>query len=305
MAIWIEEDAKVLVQGITGKQGMFHAGKMVEYGTNLVGGVTPGKGGQEVLGLPVFNSMIEAISETDADATVIYVPPPFAGEAIIEAANAFETVKGEGVIVCITEGIPTLDMVKAAAYVANRKNVRLIGPNCPGIITPGETGGAKLGIMPGHIHAKGRIGIVSKSGTLTYEAVAQTMSIDEGQSTCIGIGGDPVNGTGFIECLEAFENDPDTAAVVMIGEIGGTAEEEAAAWSKNNFSKPLVGFVAGATAPPGKRMGHAGAIISGGKGTAEEKFSAFEAAGIHIARDPSKIGEALVSALVEAGLRES
>ena len=203
MAIWIEEDAKVLVQGITGKQGMFHAGKMVEYGTNLVGGVTPGKGGQEVLGVPVFDSMVEAISQTDADATVIYVPPPFAGEAIMEAANAFETIKGEGVIVCITEGIPTLDMVKATAYVANRSNVRLIGPNCPGIITPGETGGAKLGIMPGHIHAKGRIGIVSKSGTLTYEAVAQTMSINEGQSTCIGIGGDPVNGTGFIECLAA------------------------------------------------------------------------------------------------------
>ena len=304
MAIWIEEDAKVLVQGITGKQGMFHAQKMVEYGTNLVGGVTPGKGGQEVLGVPVFNSMVDAIRETDADATVIYVPPPFAGEAIMEAANAFETVKGEGVIVCITEGIPTLDMVKAAAYVANRENVRLIGPNCPGIITPGENGGAKLGIMPGHIHAKGRIGIVSKSGTLTYEAVAQTMSIDEGQSTCIGIGGDPVNGTGFIECLAAFESDPQTEAIVMIGEIGGNAEQEAAAWAKENCSKPIVGFVAGATAPPGKRMGHAGAIISGGKGTAEEKFAAFEAAGIACAKDPSELGAVLLQSLKAAGLRD-
>ena len=303
MAIWIEENAKVLVQGITGKQGMFHAEKMVEYGTNLVGGVTPGKGGQEVLGVPVFDSMIEAIKVTDADATVIYVPPPFAGEAIMEAANAFETVKGKGVIVCITEGIPTLDMVKATSYVENRGNIRLIGPNCPGIITPGEKGGAKLGIMPGHIHAKGRIGIVSKSGTLTYEAVAQTMSIGEGQSTCIGIGGDPVNGTGFIECLEAFEQDAQTEAIVMIGEIGGNAEEEAAAWAKDNCTKPIVGFVAGATAPPGKRMGHAGAIISGGKGTADEKFAAFEAAGIACARDPSELGKVLLSSLKEAGLR--
>ena len=297
MAIWIEEDAKVLVQGITGKQGMFHAGKMQEYGTKLVGGVTPGKGGQEVLGLPVFNSMIEAITETDADATVIYVPPPFAGEAIIEAANAFEMVKGKGVIVCITEGIPTLDMVNAAAYVANRANVRLIGPNCPGIITPGVTGGAKLGIMPGHIHAKGRIGIVSKSGTLTYEAVAQTMSIDEGQSTCIGIGGDPVNGTGFIECLAAFEADPQTEAIVMIGEIGGNAEQEAAAWAKENCSKPIVGFVAGATAPPGKRMGHAGAIISGGKGGAEDKIKKMEESGITVAKSPSIIGKTLFNKL--------
>ncbi|MGY8755242.1 MAG: succinate--CoA ligase subunit alpha [Candidatus Poseidoniales archaeon] len=303
MSIWIEEDAKVLVQGITGKQGMFHAQKMVEYGTTLVGGVTPGKGGQDILGVPVFNSMIEAVSQTDADATVIYVPPPFAGEAIIEAANAFEQAKGKGVIVCITEGIPTLDMVKAAAYVANRPNIRLIGPNCPGIITPGESGGAKLGIMPGNIHAKGRIGIVSKSGTLTYEAVAQTMSIGEGQSTCVGIGGDPVNGTGFIDCLAAFEADPQTVAIVMIGEIGGNAEQEAAAWAKDNCTKPIVGFVAGATAPPGKRMGHAGAIISGGKGTAEEKFEAFEAAGIACARDPSELGDVLLKSLKSAGLR--
>jgi succinyl-CoA synthetase alpha subunit len=307
MAIWIEEDAKVLVQGITGKQGMFHADKMVEYGTNIVGGCTPGKGGQTVelhgKSFPVWDSMTTAITETDADATVIYVPPPFAGEAIMEAADAFDSVKGEGVIVCITEGIPTLDMVKAVAYVNNRPGVRLIGPNCPGIITPGETGGAKIGIMPGHIHAKGRIGIVSKSGTLTYEAVAQTMSIDEGQSTCIGIGGDPVNGTGFIECLAAFQNDPQTEAIIMIGEIGGNAEQEAAAWAATNVTKPIVGFVAGATAPPGKRMGHAGAIISGGKGTAEEKFEAFREAGIACAMDPSELGKVLLESLKTAGLR--
>ena len=307
MAIWIEEDAKVLVQGITGKQGMFHADKMVEYGTQIVGGCTPGKGGQTVelqgRSYPVWNSMTEAITETDADATVIYVPPPFAAEAIMEAADAFDSVKGEGVIVCITEGIPTLDMVKAVAYVYNRPGIRLIGPNCPGIITPGENGGAKIGIMPGHIHAKGRIGIVSKSGTLTYEAVDQTMSIGEGQSTCVGIGGDPVNGTGFIECLAAFEADSQTEAIVMIGEIGGNAEEEAAAWAAENVTKPIVGFVAGATAPPGKRMGHAGAIISGGKGTAEEKFAAFEAAGIACAKDPSELGSVLLESLKKAGLR--
>jgi succinyl-CoA synthetase alpha subunit len=304
MAIWIEEDAKVLVQGITGKQGMFHAEMMIEYGTNIVGGVTPGKGGQMVLdNIPVFDSVFDAVETTDADASVIYVPPPFAAEAIMEAADAFDRSKGEGVVICITEGVPTLDMVKAVAYVNERVGVRLIGPNCPGIITPGETGGAKIGIMPGHIHAKGRIGIVSKSGTLTYEAVAQTMSIDEGQSTCVGIGGDPVNGTGFIDCLAAFEADPQTKAIVMIGEIGGTAEEDAAQWADENVSKPIVGFVAGATAPPGKRMGHAGAIISGGKGTAADKFAAFEAAGIHIAKDPSEIGQVLLNALKEAGLR--
>ena len=304
MAIWIEEDAKVLVQGITGKQGIFHAGMMIEYGTNIVGGVTPGKGGQIVLdNIPVFDSVLDAVEATDADASVIYVPPPFAAEAIMEAADAFDRCKGEGVVICITEGIPTLDMVKAVAYVNERVGVRLIGPNCPGIITPGETGGAKIGIMPGHIHAKGRIGIVSKSGTLTYEAVAQTMSIDEGQSTCVGIGGDPVNGTGFIDCLAAFEADPQTKAIVMIGEIGGNAEEDAAQWANQNVSKPIVGFVAGATAPPGKRMGHAGAIISGGKGTAADKFAAFEAAGIHIAKDPSEIGQVLLNALKEVGLR--
>ena len=257
MGIWIEENAKVLVQGITGNQGTFHATKMVEYGTDIVGGVTPRKGGQTVdLGsvqAPVWDTMVEAIEATDADASVIYVPPRFAGAAIIEAADAFSQVRGNGVIVCITEGIPTLDKVKAVDHVSKISEVRMIGPKCPGIITPGETGGAKIGIMPGHIHAKGRIGIVSKSGTLTYEAVAQTMSIDEGQSTCIGIGGDPINGTGFIDCLSAFENDDQTVAVVMIGEIGGTAEEEAAEWVAKNMTKPVVGFVAGMTAPPGKR----------------------------------------------------
>ncbi|MCH2436631.1 MAG: succinate--CoA ligase subunit alpha [Candidatus Poseidoniales archaeon] len=306
MAIWIGEDAKLLIQGITGSQGSFHGEKMIEYGTDVVGGVTPGKGGQtiELAGetIAVYNTMVEAIEATDADASVIYVPPRFAAAAIMEAADAFDRLKGEGVVVCITEGIPTLDMVKAVAFVDERSGIRLIGPNCPGIITPGENGGSKIGIMPGHIHAKGRIGVISKSGTLTYEAVAQTMSISEGQSTCIGIGGDPVNGTGFIDCLEAFEADPQTVAVVLIGEIGGTAEEDAAAWAADNMNKPIVGFVAGSSAPPGKRMGHAGAIISGGKGTAAEKFAAFEAAGIHIARDPSEIGEVLRQALTEAGL---
>ncbi len=307
MSIWVKEDARLLVQGITGKQGMFHAGKMVEYGTNIVGGCTPGKGGQSVTlegrEFPVWDSMTEAIKATDADASVIYVPPPFAAEAIMESADAFDALKGEGVVVCITEGIPTLDMVKAVTYVENRPGVRLIGPNCPGIITPGATGGCKIGIMPGHIHAKGRIGIVSKSGTLTYEAVAQTMSIGEGQSTCVGIGGDPVNGTGFIDCLAAFEADAQTEAIVMIGEIGGTAEEDAAAWAEQNVTKPIVGFVAGATAPPGKRMGHAGAIISGGKGTASDKIAAFKTAGIHVAQDPSEIGAVLLVALQRAGLR--
>lgn len=306
MAIWIQEDSKLLIQGITGSQGRFHGKKMVEYGTNVVGGVTPGKGGQTVdladREVPVFDGMYEAISKTDADASVIYVPARFAASAIIEAADAFNEIKGEGLIVCITEGIPTLDMVRSVGHISKSPGIRLIGPNCPGIITPGEEGGCKVGIMPGYIHAKGRIGVISKSGTLTYEAVAQTMSVGEGQTTCIGIGGDPVSGTGFIDCLAAFEEDSETEAVVMIGEIGGTAEEEAAAWVADNFSKPIVGFVAGATAPPGKRMGHAGAIISGGKGTAAEKFAAFEAAGIHIARDPSEIGAVLKVALEQAGL---
>ena len=306
MSIWIDETSKVLVQGITGSQGTFHATRMIEYGTDVVGGVTPGKGGQmvELPGreVPVFDDMTEAISQTDADVSVIYVPARFAASAIIEAADAFNEIKGEGLIVCITEGIPTLDMVRSVGHISKIPGIRLIGPNCPGIITPGEDGGCKVGIMPGYIHAKGRIGVISKSGTLTYEAVAQTMSVGEGQTTCIGLGGDPVSGTGFIDCLAAFEEDPEPEAVVLIGEIGGTAEEEAAAWVADNFSKPIVGFVAGATAPPGKRMGHAGAIISGGKGTAAEKFAAFEAAGIHIARDPSEIGATLKIALEQAGL---
>ena len=305
MSIWIHEDSKVLVQGITGRQGLFHAGQMIEYGTNIVGGVTPGKGGQTVLdGLPVFDAMAEAIEATDADASVIYVPARFAAAAITEAADAFQNVKGEGVVICITEGVPTLDMVRATSFVSEREGVRLIGPNCPGIITPGEQGGCKIGIMPGHIHRKGRIGIISKSGTLTYEAVDQTTRAGEGQSTCLGIGGDPVIGTGFIDCLAAFEADPETAAVVMIGEIGGSAEEEAAAWVAENMSKPVVGFVAGMTAPPGKRMGHAGAIISGGKGTAAEKVAAMEAAGIAVAKDPSEIGAVLLKTLQAAGLRD-
>ena len=306
MSIWIDETSKVLVQGITGSQGTFHATRMIEYGTDVGGGVTPGKGGQMVelpcREVPVFDDMTEAISQTDADVSVIYVPARFAASAIIEAADAFNEIKGEGLIVCITEGIPTLDMLQSVGHISKIPGIRLIGPNCPGIITPGEDGGCKVGIMPGYIHAKGRIGVISKSGTLTYEAVAQTMSVGEGQTTCIGIGGDPVSGTGFIDCLAAFEEDPETEAVVLIGEIGGTAEEEAAAWVADNFSKPIVGFVAGATAPPGKRMGHAGAIISGGKGTAAEKFAAFEAAGIHIARDPSEIGATLKIALEQAGL---
>jgi len=309
MSIWIHEGSKILVQGITGSQGMFHATRMVEYGTDIIGGVTPGKGGQSVdlpgRSVPVYDTMTEAVSDTGAEASIIYVPARFAASAIMEAADAFHKLNGGGLIICISEGIPTLDMVRVVAHIGQRPGVRLIGPNCPGIISPGESGGCKVGIMPGYIHAKGRVGIISRSGTLTYEAVAQTMGVGEGQSTCIGIGGDPITGTGFIDCLSAFEEDPETEAVVMIGEIGGTAEEDAAEWVAENFSKPLVGFVAGATAPPGKRMGHAGAIISGGKGTAEEKFAAFEAAGIHIARDPSKIGDVLLDVLIEAGLRES
>ena len=309
MSIWIHEGSKILVQGITGGQGTFHATRMVEYGTDVVGGVTPGKGGQSVdlpgRSVPVYDTMADAISDTGAEASVIYVPARFAASAIMEAADAFRELNGGGLIICISEGIPTLDMVRVVAHIGQRPGVRLIGPNCPGIISPGESGGCKVGIMPGYIHAKGRVGIISRSGTLTYEAVAQTMGVGEGQSTCSGIGGDPITGTGFIDCLAAFEEDPETEAVVMIGEIGGTAEEDAAEWVTENFSKPLVGFVAGATAPPGKRMGHAGAIISGGKGTAEEKFAAFEAAGIHIARDPSRIGEVLLDVLIEAGLRGS
>ena len=303
MAIWVEENAKLLVQGITGKQGMFHADKMVEYGTNIVGGCTPGKGGQtvELQGrtFPVWDSMFDAIKATDADATVIYVPPPFAAEAIMEAADAFDTVKGEGVVVCITEGIPTLDMVRAVAFVENRPGVRLIGPNCPGIITPGE---CKIGIMPGHIHTPGKVGIVSRSGTLTYEAVAQTSAVGLGQSTCIGIGGDPVNGTNFIDCLDLFLNDDQTEAIVMIGEIGGSAEEEAAAfYAAHPSKKPIAGFIAGLTAPPGRRMGHAGAIVSSGSGAASDKIGAMRAAGYEMAESPADIGNAVTRAIARAG----
>ena len=293
-----KDSNKVLVQGL-GRDGSFQTEKCIEYGTEVVAGVHPTKAGENFKGIPIFGSVDEAVSQTSPDIGLIFVPAPFASDAIIEQVDA-----GIETVVCITEGIPTLDMIRCVGHISEMPGIRLIGPNCPGIITPGENGGCKVGIMPGYIHAKGRIGIISKSGTLTYEAVAQTMSVGEGQTTCIGIGGDPISGTGFIDCLAAFEEDPETEAVVMIGEIGGTAEEDAAAWAADNFSKPIVGFVAGATAPPGKRMGHAGAIISGGKGTAEEKFSAFEKAGIHIARDPSKIGEVLVSVLIEAGLRE-
>ena len=299
MAIWIEEDAKVIVQGITGKQGMFHADKMVEYGTKIVGGCTPGKGGQTVdlqgNPYPVWNSMFEAIEATDADATVIYVPPPFAAEAIMEAADAFDQIKGEGVVVCITEGIPTLDMVKAVAFVENRPGVRLIGPNCPGIITPNE---CKIGIMPGHIHKPGKIGIVSRSGTLTYEAVGQTTAAGLGQSTCIGIGGDPLNGTNFIDCLELFLADEDTDAIIMIGEIGGTAEEEASDFlKKSKVKKPTAGFIAGRTAPTGRTMGHAGAIVSGKSGGANAKIDAMRSAGINVTDSPGMLGEAILEAM--------
>ncbi len=288
MSIWIDKNTKVLVQGITGSVGAFHTKQMLEYGTKIVGGVTPGKAGNKVEGVPVFNTVADAVKATGANATVIYVPPAFAADAICEAVDA-----GVDITVCITEGLPILDMVRVKRFMEGKKT-RLVGPNCPGVITPGE---CKIGIMPGYIHKPGNVGIVSRSGTLTYEAVHQVTMLGMGQSTCIGIGGDPVNGTNFIDVLSAFQNDPKTESVILIGEIGGTAEEEAATFVKTKMTKPVVGFVAGQTAPKGKRMGHAGAIISGGKGTAAEKIEAFKAAGISVSDAPSDLGITLAKRL--------
>lgn len=293
MAVFINKDTKVIVQGITGGTALFHTKQMLEYGTKIVAGVTPGKGGQEIEGVPVFNTVQEAKEKTGANVSVIYVPAPFAADAIMEAVDAELDLT-----ICITEHIPVLDMVKVKRYMEGKKT-RLIGPNCPGVITSDE---CKIGIMPGYIHKKGHVGVVSRSGTLTYEAVYQLTEAGMGQSTAVGIGGDPVNGTNFIDVLKAFNEDPDTYAVVMIGEIGGTAEEEAAAWIKANMKKPVAGFIGGQTAPPGKRMGHAGAIISGGKGTAEDKIKAMKDAGIAVAPTPSVIGETLIELLKEKGL---
>jgi succinyl-CoA synthetase alpha subunit len=288
MSILVDKSTRLIVQGITGREGSFHTAQAIGYGTNVVGGVTPGKGGTTHEGVDVFNSVAEACASTGANASVIFVPPPFAADAIMEAADA-----GIALVVCITEGVPTLDMVRAMKFLEGRQT-RLIGPNCPGIISPGR---CKIGIMPGHIHREGPVGVVSRSGTLTYEAVGQLSGRNIGQSTCIGIGGDPIIGTNFIDAIRLFNEDSGTEAIVMIGEIGGTAEEEAAEYVKANVDKPIVGFICGQTAPPGRRMGHAGAIIAGGKGTAEEKMKAMVAAGIHVVRSPADMGEAIESVM--------
>jgi succinyl-CoA synthetase alpha subunit len=288
MSVLVNSNTRLITQGITGKSGLFHSKGCKEYGTKLLGGVTPGKGGSEIEGFPVYNTVLEAVKETGANASMIFVPPPFAADSIIEAADA-----GLELVVCITEGIPVQDMLAVKSYLKTT-GTRLIGPNCPGIITPDE---CKIGIMPGHIHKKGKVGVVSRSGTLTYEAVGQLSKRNIGQSTCIGIGGDPLNGTNFIDCLELFTSDPETEIIVMIGEIGGTAEEEACDWIKANCKKPVIGFVAGATAPPGRRMGHAGAIISGGKGTAKDKFDAMKAAGVHTVSSPADMGKMVAEVL--------
>ena len=296
MSVLVDKNTRLIVQGITGKEGTFHTRQMIEYGTNVVGGVTPGKGGATHEGVPVFNTVADAVKETGANASVIYVPPAFAADAIMEAADA-----GIPLVVCITEGIPVADMIKVKAYLADqlqtpdsRLPTRLIGPNCPGIISPGK---CKIGIMPGQIHKEGRIGVVSRSGTLTYEAVGQLTALGLGQSTAIGIGGDPIIGTNHTDALKLFQDDPDTDAIIMIGEIGGTAEEDAAAYAKDHVTKPIVAFIAGQTAPPGRRMGHAGAIISGGKGTAAEKMKALTEAGIKVVESPADIGQAIVDVL--------